>query len=1446
MTTLEDLFNERKSLDEICTVPDRIISVYSLEQHVWSNSNAQESRRKRLPELQTIVEFQVDPVRPFLNDILRHMAAPYKPENKENPVGQGYWIQAEFGSGKSHLLCFLATLALGSKSAWELVREKEQKFGRGKRESIYRFWEEGLESKASTGQKGIFVIVKTLVGAGGGVVGISKKGRRLIEYILDAAKEQMQIELGKNLSIYPAEILADRFLKEDYDRLRNELKKFLHDPHYFEEDEFEDIDEFVQGIQQNKSPQYKRSCGNKLWRFYTEYLKMQPQIPGEAEDILRHLVQTILAEGYSGVLLVLDEVSLFMKDRDEEQRVDDEKTLVVLSNRLAKVHNLPVWTVCSAQQSIESKMGVKNIIADDRLKLVKLLEEDNDYYNIVLSRVREIKDPGAIANYFLYYKNSFTWPASIGEKEFNSFFPFHKPALEVLRAITYELTTARSAIHFMHQTLKYQIKNKGCELIRLWELFDETVRYEEDPSGVNAGLAAIKTNRETDYRAYETCKRQIESVTHGYLKVYRDKAVKIIQTLFLYHVARIRQQQGLTAEQLANSVLIVLDPQAKPDENNQHYETLAENLKKELLQIVETFDAENTPHYRFDPVITGIDPRQEFRRARDEAESNEVLISEARAHLLALDEWPVKTRQMTIDLSGGVKSVFRDVAPLNALLMSKTQSGDKTIEIYWQGRQVFGLTGMRDLGQLVSGAINLPAIDSDQTEQDFALFIGAKPISQDGLAVCLEKIRDSRVLFWVPAELTAEERNRLLDFAAYRKLIAQWQGKETEDAIAVINWVASTLKTELGMIAKIVDNSYARGRIDARNNSQMDFHMAGEIPGIISPLVAKVLNSVYVSRDIKYEPPFQFRKEEGVKVINGIVKTGFIPKGAKPNQNISAAQNFGYGLKIMKKGQDRLLDTSDNPHVHDLWNFIDEKLTDVGQAMKVETLYMNFMGVGGPKDFGLTRRMVQIYLLCLVQQGKIRIGLNSRAGLPFQTIDYASIADIDFSVKVLDALTTVQKVEQPANWEILRPYAEKLLQKTIPTTIKDEEIAGYRKELKELFVREMEESERTTNKSKMFFGLLHLVNPYDKELQQATALLGTDLSIGNDIDLILYGLKQAMEYQAFDSGRVMQEEVDDLANRLHNYYDLKHFLNFDAELRIAHEYCHFAIPDIAALKKARQLQQKLSQKLANLQPYIDSDVKLKTELLGKMPPLQGDTGSLGALIYEYSAIYKNMHENVIEAVGRSRSSIRSLIDGDDLKAFKILEGITALQPGVSARVKEQLQQIGAGLFSCSTPSMASVEQQLESKPEHECGLSFQNVECYLQTAEKSVVAAENLLRESMQSKFAIFLSPAIRERLEQGGKEPAISTLLACRSVSEIQEYLVSAVLDDPVIVQTINRYLKHIVVKQVKISDFKPNTNMVERDDIAFFEKEFGRFLEAQFTSIKDDGDVLPILKLE
>ena len=240
---------------------------------------------------------------------------------KDNPIGQGAGFRPSSDPANPSSV-FSCALAL-PKEAWDIVKRKKMPPA-AKRESLYRFWEEGIEAKSSNGTKGIFVIVKTLVGAGSGTVGLSDKGRRLVEYILDAAKEQIQIELGKNISLYPAELLADRFINEDLERYRKDLAKFLRDPRFFDEDEFEEVDDFIRDIQQNMTPDYKKSCGNKLWRFYTEYLKVQPQIAAETEDILKHMVNDF-SRGYSGVLIVLDEVSLFMKNRDEDQRTDDEK-----------------------------------------------------------------------------------------------------------------------------------------------------------------------------------------------------------------------------------------------------------------------------------------------------------------------------------------------------------------------------------------------------------------------------------------------------------------------------------------------------------------------------------------------------------------------------------------------------------------------------------------------------------------------------------------------------------------------------------------------------------------------------------------------------------------------------------------------------------------------------------------------------------------------------------------------------------------------------------------------------------------------------------------------------------------------------------------------------------------------------------------------------------------
>jgi len=1438
----DELFTARKSLDQICRVPEKIISVYSLEQHVWADANSEDARRSRLPELKTVEEFQIDPVRPFLNDILRNMAAPYTPKKRGDPTGQGYWIQAEFGSGKSHLLCFLSALALGDKDAWDLVQDKEKKAGRGKRESLYQFWEGGLRGKSAAGNKGIFLIVKTLVGVGSGTVGIGDGGKALTEYILDAAKEQIELEVGRNLSLYPAELLADRFLADDVDRYRGDLKKFLKDPKFFDDDEMEDVNDFIRDIQQNKSPEYKRSAGNKLWRFYTEYLKVQPHIDAEPEEVLRHMVETILAEGYSGVLLVLDEVSLFMKNRSDAQRGEDEQTLVVLANRLAKVHSLPIWTVCSAQQALESMMGVKNIIADDRLKLVKLLEQDTDYYDIVLARVREIVDPAAIANYYLYYRRGFTWANSVGEEEFAHFFPFHKPALEVLRAITYELTTTRSAIHFMHQTLRHQIREKGTELIRLWELFDEAVQYEEDPSGVHAGLVAIKTKRDTEYRAYEACRRHLEGQTRGALKVHRDKATKIVQTLFLYEVGRTRQQ-GLTPEEIANSVMSPREADSSPEENIQHYESICESLRKELRQVAHKIGEGQRPLYRFEPVITGVDPREEFQKARDAAEGNQVLQANAWSQLLGLAELPVRTRQITIDLASGVRSLFRDIAPKGP---AQTLWGeDQSLEVVWNGRRIQGKVGMRDFSRLAAENQPLPQLKSDETDDDFVFLVSVRPVAHEVVERLLGARKDPRVIAWVPAELTGEERDRLVDFAGYLKLIEDWAGKETEDAQAVVSWVANTLQGEMGRIFKSVEGCYSRGRVDAMNNAQMEFHVAGELVSIVTPLVDRVLSAVYVSSDIRFDT-YEFRREEAVKVINGIVKTGAIPKGAKPNQNISAAQNFGFGLGIMKKSAERVLDASDNSYVREMMAFVEQKLAEAGQSMSMQTLYKNFTGIGGPRDYGLSRRMVQLYLLCLVREGKVRVGLGPKSGLPFQAIDYSNIADIEFSAKVLDAFTDLQKMGKPEDWEVLRPYAERLLEREIPASSEDAQIAEYRKSLRGLFADESQLAVRALGRARSLFERLGLAMPYEEEIGQVTRFFATELPDADDIHALLHRLEQCYGYQAFSGGASSQTEADDLANRLKNYRDMKRFLEFEREVHAAAEYARHPIPEVQPLASIREGLFSLGEKLAHIKDYVDSEVLLRTELVGRLPADPAERGTFGALVRDYTTAYVSVHDNVQERLEAARHVLTGLHENPAFRTLLALEVVPALGGAVSGEILARAEDLARLMPLCPSPARASIEADLASGPTCSCGLTFASSNDWLSKAEEAQRTIREMVNKALKQKADVLLTPVARERLHQGQSDRVIRRFSGALDGGELVSVLIEVSETTPGLGEIISRYLKKIVVKRVELSRFKPSRATIGKEQIAEIAREFQAFLEEEL-GVEDDGDdVLPMLQLE
>jgi len=1406
---------ERKTLDQLCDVPDDIIDVYVVERHIWQGGTVEgetESKRKRRAEPRTVKDFLIDPVRPLLNDVLRQLAAPYDPSSKSNPIGQGWWIQAEFGSGKSHLLSFIGALALGGKAVWDIVNELETKNKKGKRESLHQFYDSGLAKKSTGKSKGIFVAVKTLVGQGGGTIGVTDTGRKLTEYILDAVQDQYHAETGKPISVYPVELLADRF-EQDIERYRKDLGKFLKDPKFFDEEEQEDLEKFLQDLRSGTSQKERRDCGQKLWRFYTEYLQVTPKLPGESEDVLKHMVETLIVQGYEGLLLVLDEVSLFMKNRTDDQRIEDEKTLVVLSNRLAKVHCLPVWTICSAQQALESNMGVKNIIANDRLKNVALLQDESNFYDIVLTRARTITKPESIEPYFEDYHKGFTWPDAIGSETFKRFFPFFKPAIDVLRAVSYNLTTLRSSVHFMHQTLKTQRKAKSNELISLWQMFDDVVSYEEDPSGTTAGIAAISSKFNDEYKAYRAGRRLIGQANKGWLKVYASRCEKILKTLFLYHIAKM-QPNGLSAEEIMNSVMEWKDhdkgQKADTKDNLDHYENLLDELAKEVPQVKKV-----GKNFVFTPEGGGVDAKELFNTARGHAENSEVQQRDAWNQLLGLDGWKIENSLLTMDIARDTKSLFRGIAPAEL----------KDLEVEWHGRAIEGRVYMRDLLDIASKGQALPSINSSDSDHDFAVFISNRPCG-DKVTELAKKVADPRTLFWTPSQLTSQERDRLLDFAAYRELVKDYQSKDTEDAKEVVQWVANRLKDEIGSIAKIVTDSFGRGQISAADHSGMKFNCQGELLSILTPLVKLVLDGVYVSKEIDFDAPAPFNDTEAIKVINGIVKTGDIPKGTKPNQFTSAADNYGYALGIMKKDGTKRLNTSGNEFVEDLEEWIETQVSKGNQNISLETIRKNFTGLGGPNDknYGLSRRMIDIFLLCLVREGKLRILLSGK-GAATDAIDYTNIADQTFNAALLNAMSKIQRLKAPEGWPVLAPFAAILLEdESLKTIQKDGDITLALARLMKWREHRKPAAEALAERLDTLMADIQQENPVADSLTSWLKFLSAKIDNAEAISHLLNAFDTSFGYSCYADQEPKQTELDDLATRKKTWEKAEAFCRHDQKIKAAHRYSQLTVKKDGPVGELKDKLRNLGKKLEHVEDLMESEAKLQSQLLDPLEAVQS----------VYRTRYLQAFDEVTGKCEGVRNEIESLPDSPPFKAIAELVKIDALASVNVGTLRNEVLCHKNDLFNTPLDRNA-VERALKDRPQPEgCSLHVDEADGLVVAAESVLDQAKSKVQAALLNMASLLRQPALRSLLEQGKQEKFIADVLAAGNDDELAELLADRVPTDPANAKLLAKYLKKIAVKVIHLNEFHPSKTKVEKGDIESVVGEFRQFLE---NAVDGDG---------
>lgn len=1359
------------------TVPEKVESVYSLTQHVWDGSSEierLESKKENRVRLETLDEFIIDPVRSYLNRIFEKIAS---------GEGQGFWVQAEFGVGKSHLLAVTSVLAVGGHAAWDraAVRENEEKkAGPGAR--IDNLWRKKVEAKR------IFPVVFSLEGCGGG------REKKLEDFILDEAQNTFALREGKPLAVYPEEHLARLFLKEHQKVFRDDLRTFLADKRLMRGLAQFEYDELMEALRQ---PESLRDAGRVLMAFY-RHRNLMPQIPTERGERMGRAVRDVLDAGYEGIFIAIDEMSEYL--RRSHFTSDDEDCLLALSSSLAKAQGLPIWTLVAAQSAHTNPM---KIIGPDRLREELLEHKAERFRDIVIQRTRKLVDTKHIDVYYNGYRSLLPWVKAAVKEDFEASFPFPPDALSVIRDISKKLTGTRSTISFLHRALKNAVENNSSDLVSLWRIFDDLMSYNETPSTSSSGAISIRSKFRGEVAALEAAQATLNRITDGQLArpQNRTRAERILNTLFLYKLAGVA---GLTRDQILDAVCDLKPGEDELEAQLGHYETILEEMRSKLRNQIHFRQG----RYEFVPKETGQYDDLVYQ-ATERLKSDPQLL------------WQKIDRLMSYSDKETPSPFARVVAEDDGRLVQLKVDD-------WHGQERSGRVTAADLGRPDA----VPAeVDTHGNEDDFVVMIARRPMSEKAVEQFLKKDKpaDPRVVVWAPAELNDEEKATLAGVLAHLVVSAEHKNSSLEKE------GRREFKNEAFRAYAVMQGLYTRG-IAKTSRTSLSISLVGGPEGAISRMATEAMDSCYRSRSIDFGNR-KFDTQGAVKLINGLIKRGrAVGEG---DQLWSAVENFAEPLGAVQHGAIERLDPSGSTFYREIKAKVEAQ---GGAGIDVRTVHNWFTGYDpndGNESAGLTRRMVDVYLLCLAQQGLIRI--RSKKG---DWIDRSSIAGIDFKPEVLRNLGRIELPRALEHWQIFHPYLEVVTGAVEGSLGPRYDKASADEALKSLWeVHWLDHAD---------------VGRIDSEIRGLFTTLGLAESNPFD-DLLLYWMafadearpKNFNEQDVFDSlcravlsatgtkeaELITPDHVTGFRENHRRFRDLRDSSRKTGLLLVrAAKLARATLPADRELKEIQKAQKELLKELKNAKDLILSPDTVNTRLEPRLSDLER--------LYVPAYLDQLMR---LEALQNDLAEVIELVAcSNEMKALKefaaeveeakdIVEEWQARFDSTPPRLRKQPEDRDA------TENEVKNEGRVKDILNEE--LTFRRLAAECQKRQEWIDRLRNAAQEAMGG-FASFLrSPGVSGRL-QALNEPTqgLVEVLSAQNESEMTEILVTMPKEQrSALAKQLKAILGNRTAKAVSLQSFKPSTDLIwERKEIETVARDFRDYLERQW----DDGCYIKIEK--
>lgn len=436
--------------------------------------------------------------------------------------GQGFWVQAEYGAGKTHFLATLAALLANTADPlWENADSP-----------AIRQFRPRLQNAR------LLPVVFSLRGEGSAD---THTARSLLDVLLEKgfAPALERVGLDGKIQLTPTHALMNWYDKQASPAIKTEADQFVQS-------------KTGMSIQVLREREGADAVAEWLPAYF-EQSRVRPDIAVSVKDRLASIYRQLLEQSYTGILVIIDEYEGWstIRNVNPEARAADEDLLETLGYILPKDLGLAVHTLVASQSAIPAKLQGGQ--EGDRYIRLGLLAGagDREYDIIAARRVRGLNSERApeIQDYYRYYRETFDFARNLSESEFNDTFPFQPRCFEIVRHITSrDLPTARSGILVLYETLKQNELLKRNTLLRAADLI------------ASAHLRQDCFNQTVYRQPYQAYQRALEELPALEMDD-DDRALgeQILTTLFLWHAAYLENPRAMSLKDLAQATLTVND-----------------------------------------------------------------------------------------------------------------------------------------------------------------------------------------------------------------------------------------------------------------------------------------------------------------------------------------------------------------------------------------------------------------------------------------------------------------------------------------------------------------------------------------------------------------------------------------------------------------------------------------------------------------------------------------------------------------------------------------------------------------------------------------------------------------------------------------------------------------------------------------------------------------------